>query len=106
MSQVSKNYAPPGVNLISATSLSPLSEQEFRSELANLWQVNTSKWDSLARYEIKESLPFHGKGKAVRSAVQISENLFLVGDHRSMPSQQGAMNSGAQAAKLITQLMR
>jgi protoporphyrinogen oxidase len=106
MSQVSKNYAPPGENLISATSLSPLSEKDFRNQLANIWQVSTSKWDLLARYEIKESLPFHGKGKAVRSTVQMSQNLFVVGDHRSMPSQQGAMNSGAQAAKLITQLVR
>ena len=106
MSQVSRNYAPPGVNLISATSLSSLSEQEFRSELAKLWQANTAKWDLLARYEIKESLPFHGKGKAVKSNLQISDNLFVVGDHRSMPSQQGAMNSGADAARLINQLMR
>jgi hypothetical protein len=106
MSQVSSKYAPPGVNLISATSLSPLSEQEFRSELARLWQVNTAKWDSLARYEIKESLPFHGSSKAMVSDVQISDNLFVVGDHRSMPSQQGAMKSGSDAAKLINQLMR
>ena len=106
MSQVSRNYAPPGVNLISATSLSSLSEEEFRSELAKLWQANTAKWDLLAWYEIKESLPFHGKGKAVKSNLQISDNLFVVGDHRSMPSQQGAMNSGADAARLINQLMR
>jgi tRNA pseudouridine-54 N-methylase len=106
MSQVSKNYAPPGENLISATSLSPLSEKDFRNQLANIWQVNTSKWDLLARYEIKESLPFHGKGKAVKSKLQISENLFVIGDHRSMPSQQGAMSSGAEVAKLINQLMR
>jgi protoporphyrinogen oxidase len=106
MSQVSKNYAPPGENLISATSLSPLSEKDFRNQLANIWQVNTSKWDLLARYEIKESLPFHGKGKAVKSKLQISENLFVIGDHRSMPSQQGAMSSGAEVAKLINQLTR
>ncbi len=106
MSQVSSKYAPRGVNLISATSLSPLSEQEFRGELAKLWQANTAKWDSLARYEIKESLPFHGSGKPLSSNLQISENLFVVGDHRSMPSQQGAMKSGADAARLINQLTR
>jgi hypothetical protein len=106
MSQVSKNYAPPGENLISATSLSPLSEKDFRNQLANIWQVNTSKWDLLARYEIKESLPFHGSGKAKASELQISENLFVIGDHRATPSQQGAMSSGAEVAKLINQLTR
>jgi protoporphyrinogen oxidase len=106
MSQVSSKYAPPGVNLISATSLSPLSEQEFRSELAKIWQADTAKWDSLARYEIKESLPFHGSGKPLTSDLQVSENLFVVGDHKYLPSQQGAMKSGADAARLINQLMR
>ncbi len=106
MSQVSSKYAPPGVNLISATSLSPLSEQEFRGELAKIWQADTAKWDSLARYEIKESLPFHGSGKSLTSDLQVSESLFVVGDHKYLPSQQGAMKSGADAARLINQLMR
>ena len=106
MRQVSSQYAPPEVNLISATSLSPLSEQEFRGELAKIWQADTGKWDSLARYEIKESLPFHGSGKALTSDLQVSESLFVVGDHKYLPSQQGAMKSGADAARLINQLMR
>ena len=106
ISEVSKNYAPAGINLISATSLSVLSEREFRSELSQLWRSNTAGWDALARYEIKESLPFHGIGKAKASKLQISENLFVIGDHRSTPSQQGAMNSGAEVARLINQLTR
>lgn len=106
MSEVSKKYAPAGINLISATSLSEISENEFRAELSQLWRTNAAGWDVLARYEIKESLPFHGSGKAKASALQISENLFVIGDHRAMPSQQGAMSSGAEVAKLINQLTR
>lgn len=106
MSEVSKNYAPVGINLISATSLAEISEKEFRAELSQLWRTNTAKWDVLARYEIKESLPFHGSGKAKASKLQISENLFVIGDHTAMPSQQGAMSSGAEVAKLINQLTR
>lgn len=106
MSEVSKKYAPAGINLISATSLSEISEKEFRAELSQLWRTNAAGWDVLARYEIKESLPFHGSGKAKASALQISENLFVIGDHRAMPSQQGAMSSGAEVAKLINQLTR
>ncbi len=106
MSEVSKNYAPAGINLISATSLSALNEKEFRSELSQLWRTNAAGWDVLARYEIKESLPFDGSGKAKASKLQISENLFVIGDHRATPSQQGAMSSGAEVAKLINQLTR
>jgi protoporphyrinogen oxidase len=106
MSEVSKNYAPAGINLISATSLSEISEKDFRAELSQLWRTNTAGWDALARYEIKNSLPFHASGKAKASKLQISENLFVIGDHRATPSQQGAMSSGAEVAKLITQLTR
>ena len=106
ISDVSKNYAPAGINLISATSLSTLSEKEFRTELSQLWRTNAAGWDALARYEIKESLPFHASGKAKASKLQISENLFVIGDHRATPSQQGAMSSGAEVAKLINQLTR
>jgi hypothetical protein len=106
MSEVSKNYAPAGVNLISATSLSTLSEKDFRAELSQLWRTNTAEWDALARYERKDSLPFLASGKAKASKLQISENLFVIGDHRATPSQQGAMSSGAEVAKLINQLTR
>ena len=58
MSEVSKNYAPAGVNLISATSLSTLSEKDFRAELSQLWRTNTAGWDALARYEIKDRCHF------------------------------------------------
>jgi phytoene dehydrogenase-like protein len=106
MSKVSENYAPKGQNLISATSLEPLSEMDFRAELNTLWKTQTSKWQSLARYEIKHSLPFHGPGVSLNKNLQINDHLFVIGDHMSLPSQQGAMKSGARVAKLINQLMR
>ena len=106
MSKVSENYAPKGQNLISATSLEPLSEMDFRAELNTLWKTETAKWQSLARYEIKHSLPFHGPGVSLNRNLQINDHLFVIGDHMSLPSQQGAMKSGAIVAKLINQLMR
>jgi len=106
MSKISENYAPKGQNLISATSLEPLSEKDFRAELNTLWKTETSKWQSLARYEIKHSLPFHGPGVSRNKNLQVNDNLFVIGDHMSVPSQQGAMKSGARVAKLINQLMQ
>ena len=106
MNKVSQNYAPDGLNLISATSLEPLSENEFRKQLTEIWRTDAAHWQALARYEIKQSLPFHGPGQHKYQNSQVGENLFVVGDHMSMPSQQGAMKSGAVAAKLINQLMQ
>jgi len=55
----------------------------------------------IARYEIKQSLPIHPEGKPLFSPVQLREGLSVVGDHRAYPSQQGAMESGKRAARLI-----
>ena len=106
MNKVSPNYAPNGLNLISATSLEPLSENEFRKQLTEIWRTDSAHWQALSRYEIKQSLPFHGPGQHKYQNSQVDENLFVVGDHMGMPSQQGAMKSGAVAARLINQLMQ
>ena len=106
MSEVSKRYAPAGMNLISATSLKPLSDQEFADQLSKIWKTNTNKWDLVGRYEIKNSLPLHLSGHPKLSNLQLAANLFVIGDHMGMPSQQGAMQTGAVVAKKINQLAR
>ena len=106
MNKISESYAPAGQNLVSATSLEPISENDFRLHLKEIWKTESSKWQSLARYEIKNSLPFHAPGQSKNRSLKVNESLFVIGDHMAMPSQQGAMKSGAVAAKLINQLMR
>jgi hypothetical protein len=106
ISQVSQKYAPAGQHLVSATSLTPITESVFRKELSNLWQVNTQPWQYVANYEIKQSLPAHLPKKSRTRDLQIAEGIFIVGDHMATPSQQGAMKSGALAARAINQLMR
>ena len=106
MNKISENYSPDGQNLVSATSLEPISENDFRLQLRQIWKTDTSNWQSLARYEIMNSLPFYAPGQMKNRNLKIKENLFVIGDHMAMPSQQGAMKSGAVAAKLINQLMQ
>ena len=101
ISDLVKSYAPAGKQLFSSTSLLPISESEVRRELARIWKVDTSAWEFVARYEIKKSLPEHPAGKPLYSAVQIKDSLYVAGDHRGYPSQQGAMESGKRAARLI-----
>ena len=106
MSEVSKNYAPVGKNLVSATSLTKITEKEFKDELGKLWHTNTSSWESVARYEIQHSLPLHLPGKKKVSKLQINDWLFVIGDHMGIPSQQGAMHTGELVANKINQLMQ
>ena len=101
ISNLSPYYAPAGQTLISSTTLESASESEVRRHLAQMWQVSTQSWELVSKYEIKQSLPLHEVGQPLESAVKVRENVFVVGDHREVPSQQGAMHSGRRAAELI-----
>lgn len=106
ISQISPKYAPAGQHLVSATSLSPITESVFRKELASIWQVNTQQWQYVANYEIKQSLPAHLPGQSKSRNPFVTDGIYLAGDHMATPSQQGAMKSGYLAAQAINQLMR
>lgn len=101
ISKVSKSYAPVGMNLISSTTIAPISESEVRKELSRFWKCDTRNWDLAARYEIKQSLPFRTDLDQLNRAPKISDGIYIAGDHRSVPSQNGAMKSGRQAALAI-----
>jgi hypothetical protein len=101
ISKVSRSYAPIGMNLISSTTIAPISESEVRKELSRFWKCDTRNWDLAARYEIKQSLPFRTDLDQLNRAPKISDGIYLAGDHRSVPSQNGAMRSGRQTALAI-----
>jgi len=101
ISDVSADYAPAGKSLVSSTSLIPLSESEVRRELARFWKTDTRDWELVAHYEIKQSLPLKSVGVKAQHPVAVSDRLYVVGDHRNLPSQQGAMKSGRLAAEEI-----
>jgi hypothetical protein len=98
ISDIVKSYAPPGMNLISTTTISPISESELRKDLAKIWGSSTRNWELLAKYEIKQSLPFRKSGGELRSQSRYSDGIFVAGDHMDLPSQNGAMRSGRSAA--------
>jgi hypothetical protein len=99
ISRVSSAYAPVDTHLIATTTITPVSESEVRRWLAKLWSADTRSWNLVASYQIKQSLPLHtdypSQGFAVR------ESTYVIGDHRAMPSQQGALSSGRKVAEAI-----
>jgi glycine/D-amino acid oxidase-like deaminating enzyme len=101
VSDISSDYAPKGQHLVSSTTDLSATESDVRRHLSILWGVNTQDWDLIAKYEIPAALPIHSVGRSLTQTVQISEKLFVVGDHRAVPSQQGALFSGRLAAQLI-----
>jgi phytoene dehydrogenase-like protein len=101
MSDISSSYAPANQHLISTTTDLNVTESDVRRHLAILWGVDTYAWQFIAKYEIPAALPIHNVGRALSQSMKISDYYFVAGDHRTVPSQQGALFSGRLAAQLI-----
>jgi phytoene dehydrogenase-like protein len=101
ISDISRNYAPTGQNLISTTTDLNVTESDVRRHLAILWGTSTHGWQFIAKYENPAALPIHNVGRALSQGMKINDHHFVAGDHRTVPSQQGALFSGRLAAELI-----
>ena len=101
LSNVAPSYAPKGRALLSATTLAQGDENEVRAHLSYLWEENTKNWNLISRYEIPSSVPFHGKDRPLVSQAFTEQGIYVAGDWRSTPSQQGALLSGRLAANAV-----
>lgn len=101
MSDVSSSYAPKGQHLISTTTDLNVTESDVRRHLAIMWGTSTHEWQFIAKYEIPAALPIHNVGRALSQSMKINDHHYVAGDHRTVPSQQGALFSGRLAAQLI-----
>ncbi len=101
MSDISPNYSPQNQNLVSTTTDLNVTESDVRRHLAIVWGTSTHEWMFIAKYEIPAALPIHNVGRALSQSMKISDHHFVAGDHRTVPSQQGALFSGRLAAQLI-----
>ena len=101
MSDISSNYAPVGQHLVSTTTDLGATESDVRRHLAIMWGTSTHDWQLIAKYEIPAALPIQSIGRKLTQPVKVSDGLYVVGDHRAVPSQQGALFSGNLAAELI-----
>jgi hypothetical protein len=96
-----ENYAPVGRQLVSTTTIQRASESEVRRHLAAMWGTSTQHWELLAKYEIPAALPLARVGKRLANNVRIDKNIFVAGDWRESPSQNGALKSGRRAAETL-----
>jgi hypothetical protein len=101
LSNIESSYAPSGATLIAATALLAANEAQVRSHLSYLWQVEVKDWSLIAKYEIPRALAFHGPGQDLVSPARVETGIYLAGDWRNIPAQQGALLSGRLAATAI-----
>lgn len=98
ISNMMPSYAPIGKNLISSTSILPTTESEVRRHLALMYGTDTRKWKLVAKYEIPSALPLAGLENSLVSGAHVKDSIYIAGDYKSAPSQNGALLSGRLAA--------
>ena len=109
MSNVSNRYAPKGKVLVSV-SYNGIPEiddaslaENMKAELKQWYGKQVNDWKLLKTYRINYALPNQDKvsNEVSNSELQISENLFICGDHLMNGSINAAMKSGRLVAELI-----
>lgn len=98
ISNMVPSYAPAGKSLISSTSILSATESEVRRHLSILYGVDTRKWKLVAKYEIPSALPLPTLQSAELSGAHVRDSIYVAGDYKSAPSQNGALLSGRLAA--------
>jgi len=104
MSNVSRHYAPEGQHLIAAAvpqSLDANLESTVREQLRSWWGPQVEGWKHLASYRIPHGQPDQSPPFAPKQRVQLTESLFVCGDHRDTASIQGALFSGRRCAEAL-----
>jgi hypothetical protein len=101
LSNMVENYAPAGKSLVSTTTIQRASESEVKRHLSVMWGAPTQDWQLIAKYEIPAALPLARVGHRLANNVRISKNIFVAGDWRESPSQNGALKSGRRAAETL-----
>lgn len=99
ISNLASSYSPAGRSLLASTTLDFASESEVRRHLALMWGAHTGGWSLIAKYDIPKSLPIFAIGNQSAASSQVSENVYVAGDYRTAPSQNGALLAGRLAAQ-------
>lgn len=102
LSEVSPTYAPAGRALVATSVLGASDvpgECAVRDVLAELYATDTSGWEPLAEYRVPEALPAMPPPWPLSRTTRFAPGRYVCGDHRATGSHQGALASGARAAR-------
>ncbi|MFI5820552.1 NAD(P)/FAD-dependent oxidoreductase [Streptomyces rishiriensis] len=104
LSEVAASYAPSGRALV-ATSV-PGADAEgreagLREALSEVYETDAARWDLLAVRTVPEALPAMAAPQELTRTTRVAPGRYVCGDHRATGSVQGAMASGARAAREV-----
>ena len=71
----------------------------MRRHLSLMWGVDVSAWELVRADVVRAALPSLAVGAPMSRVLDMGNGVWLAGDHRATPSQQGALLSGRRAAE-------
>ena len=104
LTQVTPGYAGDGRALISTSVLGAGAEDPepaVRRRLAVLYAADTAGWEHLATCRVRDALPAMPPPHPLTRPGRLTARRYLAGDYRTTGSVQGALASGARAAREI-----
>jgi hypothetical protein len=104
LSAAAPAYSPDGRALIAASMVGLPADDTVelvRRQVGLMYDTSAAGWELLRVDAIADALPAMTAPLTLRQPVQLSDTLFVAGDHRDTASQQGALASGARAAHAI-----
>ncbi|MFJ9722745.1 NAD(P)/FAD-dependent oxidoreductase [Streptomyces sp. NPDC101209] len=104
LSEVVPDYAPAGSALVATSVLGEDAEKReaaVREAVAEAYDADTGGWDLLTTRTIGEALPAMPPPQPLSRTSRVGPGRYVCGDHRSTGSVQGALASGARAAREV-----
>lgn len=99
-------YSPDRRALVASSTLLPTGEAEVRAEIAAAHGVAATELEHLTTVTVTGAQPAALPPLQLRRPVDLGKRLYVCGDHRDTPSIQGAMASGARAARAVLRALR
>jgi phytoene dehydrogenase-like protein len=106
LSDAQPRYSPDGRALVASSTLTPTGEEEVRAAIAEAHGVAASDLDHLTSVTVPGAQPAAVPPLRLRRPVDLGDGVYVCGDHRDTPSIQGAMASGARAARTVLRALR
>ncbi|MFH8837266.1 NAD(P)/FAD-dependent oxidoreductase [Streptomyces sp. NPDC017868] len=104
LTEVHPGFATDGRALVSTSvlgELSPERDDRIREALAEVYGVDTKSWETVRQITVPDALPAMPPPYPLTRTTRLSAGRYVCGDHRATGSLQGALASGARAAREV-----
>ncbi|RSS80682.1 NAD(P)/FAD-dependent oxidoreductase [Streptomyces sp. WAC06614] len=104
LTEVQPGYAADGRALVSTSVLgapTPAEEAAVLAALAEAYGTDTATWEPVHRVTVRDALPAMPPPLPLTRTTRIAPGRYACGDHRATGSLQGALASGAKAAREV-----